>query len=282
MFVIQSRHAGFAEILDDAHLALGFYTVGYVIAATSHSISAYIVGEVFVAIGSAGLDLTNDIIVADLTPLQWRGFVGSLLSTPFIVNTWFAGEIVEAISSRNRWRWGYGMFAIIMPAALLPAIITLVVLDRRARQEGLVNMASGNAARRAAREQAEREGIEAPRGVIAVPAADKASSWKESLIQGFHEIDAVGLVLLGFGWSLLLLPFSLSTYADGGWNNPSLIAMMVVGGILLVFYVVFEMKWAKMPSAPRRLVFNKTFVMAIIIDGFYMRKSISPLKSMTS
>lgn len=86
-------------------LALLFYTIGYIIAATSHSISAYIVGEVFVAIGSAGLDLTNDIIVADLTPLEWRGFVGSLLSTPFIINTWFSGEIVEAISSRNRWRW---------------------------------------------------------------------------------------------------------------------------------------------------------------------------------
>lgn len=86
-------------------LALFFYTVGYIIAATSHSVSAYIVGEVFVAIGSAGLDLTNDIIVADLTPLEWRGFVGSMLSTPFIINTWFAGEIVNAISGKGQWRW---------------------------------------------------------------------------------------------------------------------------------------------------------------------------------
>lgn len=86
-------------------LALLFYTVGYIIAATSQAVSAYIVGEVFVAIGSAGLDLTNDIIVADLTPLEWRGFVSSLLSTPFLINTWFAGKIVEAMSSRNQWRW---------------------------------------------------------------------------------------------------------------------------------------------------------------------------------
>lgn len=86
-------------------LALVFYVVGYVIAATSHSISAYIVGEVFVAVGGSGLDLTNDIIVADLTPLEWRGFVSSLLSTPFIINTWFSGKIVEAMSSRGQWRW---------------------------------------------------------------------------------------------------------------------------------------------------------------------------------
>lgn len=86
-------------------LALFFYTVGYIIAATSQSISAYVVGEVFVAIGSAGLDLTNDIIVADLTPLEWRGFVSSLLSTPFLINTWFAGDIVHAMSANNQWRW---------------------------------------------------------------------------------------------------------------------------------------------------------------------------------
>ena len=47
---------------------------------------------------------------------------------------------------------------------------------------------------------------------------------------------------------------------------------MVVGGVLLIAYVIYEMKWAKVPSAPRRLVFNKTFIMAIIIDSVYMRK----------
>ncbi|POR35565.1 Uncharacterized protein TPAR_04240 [Tolypocladium paradoxum] len=78
--------------------ALIFYTVGYIVAATSQSVSAHIVGEVIVAVGGAGLDLTNDIIVADLTPIEWRGFAGSLLSTPFIINTWFAGKIVDAIT----------------------------------------------------------------------------------------------------------------------------------------------------------------------------------------
>lgn len=281
-------------------LALLFYTVGYIIAATSQTVSAYIVGEVFVAVGSSGLDLTNDIIVADLTPLEWRGFVGSLLSTPFIINTWFAGKIVDAISSRNQWRWyvtsrhrpvivpccmdslydvgltpsrGYGMFAIIMPAALCPAIATLIYLDRKAKKKGLVNMASSNAARRAAKELNEEDGQDTttPRGLIVAPAAVPKETWRQAAIRIFHEIDAFGLVLLGFGWSLLLLPFSLKTYAKHGWRNESLIAMMVVGGLLLIAYVVYEMKWAKMPSAPRRLVFNKTFLMAVIIDSFYMR-----------
>ncbi|KAM6480537.1 major facilitator superfamily domain-containing protein [Trichoderma sp. SZMC 28011] len=214
-------------------LILGFYIIGYIIAATSKTISAYVVGEVFVAIGGSGIDLTNDIIVADLTPLEWRGFASSMLSTPFIINTWFSGKIVDALEKRNQWRWGYGMFAIIMPVALGPAVATLIWLDRMAKKNGV-------------------------------------QQWTQTLKMNLEEIDAFGLVLLGFGWSLLLLPFSLKTYAEHGWRNESLIAMMIVGGLLLVAYIVFEMKFARVPSAPRRLVFNKTFVMAIVIDSFYM------------
>ncbi|KAJ5691892.1 MFS general substrate transporter [Penicillium macrosclerotiorum] len=251
-------------------LTLLFYVIGYIIVASCKTISAYVVGEVFVAIGSSGLDLTNDIIVADLTSLEWRGFASSMLSTPFIINTWFAGKIVDAIDSRNQWRWGYGMFAIIMPVALGPAVATMIWLDRKAKKYGIVNLASSNAARRAARDLAKMDGHDAPEGAIIAPAAAPSQTWFRSLQSNLEEIDAFGLILLGFGWSLLLLPFSLKTYADGGWRNPSMIAMMIVGGILLIVYVIYEMLWARVPSAPRRLVFNKTFVMAIIIDSFYM------------
>jgi MFS family permease len=259
-------------------LCIFFYTCGYIIAASSRTVSAYIVGEVFVAIGSSGLDLTNDIIVADLTPLEWRGFASSMLSTPFIINTWFAGKIVDALQARNQWRWGLGMFAIIMPVALSPAVATLIYLDRKAKKEGVVNIASSNAARRAARELAQESGYEGPHGAIVAPAAEENKTWLEALKHNLEEIDAFGLILLGFGWSLLLLPFSLKTYAEHGWRNQSLIAMMIVGGLLLIFYVVFEMKWARVPSAPRRLVFNRTFIMAIVIDGFYMRMYLSLLR----
>ncbi|KAL6898440.1 major facilitator superfamily domain-containing protein [Trichoderma evansii] len=182
-------------------LILGFYIVGYIIAATSKTISAYVVGEVFVAIGGSGINLTNDIIVADLTPLEWRGFASSMLSTPFIINTWFLGKTVNALEERDQWRWGYGMFAIIMPVALGPAVAALIWLDRMAKKKG-------------------------------------AKQWTHSLKMNLEEIDAFGLVLLGFGWSLLLLPFSLKTYAEHGWRNQSLIAMMIVGGLLLIAYVV--------------------------------------------
>lgn len=164
------------------------------------------------------------------------------------------------------------MFAIIMPVVIGPAIVILIWLDRKGRKHGIVNMASSNADRRAAREMAEQHGYDGPRGIIVAPAATSDMTWTQKMKNNLDEIDALGLLLLGFGWALLLLPFSLKTYAIGGWKNPSLIAMMVVGGVLLICYVIYEIKWAKMPSAPRRLVFNKTFVMAVVIDSFYFSK----------
>ncbi|KAF5366833.1 hypothetical protein D9758_006517 [Tetrapyrgos nigripes] len=251
-------------------LVLVFYVLGYIIVATCRNITSYVVGETFVAIGSSGLDLLNEIIVADLTTLEWRGFVSSLLSAPFLINTWFAGQIVEALSDGEKWRWGYGMFAIIMPVVLSPAIFTLIYLDRQAQKMGLVNIASSNAARREARALAEQEGMEGPRGEVTAKAAQTSLTWRERAQNNLIEIDAFGLILLGFGWSLLLIPFSLKTYAKGGWSNPSVIAMMVVGGIFIICYVLFERFLAKVPSFPSRLLKNKTFIMAIVIDTMYM------------
>lgn len=36
--------------------------------------------------------------------------------------------------------------------------------------------------------------------------------------------------------------------------------MFAVGGICLVAYGIFEVKWAKFPSSPKRLLLNKTFM----------------------
>lgn len=44
--------------------------------------------------------------------------------------------------------------------------------------------------------------------------------------------------------------------------------MFVVGGVLLAFFVIYEMKLAQHPLMPRR-VLNRTFLCCVIIDVFY-------------
>ncbi|TRM65005.1 major facilitator superfamily domain-containing protein [Schizophyllum amplum] len=250
-------------------LILCFYVVGYITVALSPTINFYVAGEVLVAIGSSGLDLMNEVIVADLTTLEWRAFVGSMLSTPFLINTWFAGRIVDAFSTGERWRWGYGMFAIIMPVVLAPAIATLIHLDREAQREGIVNIASSNAARRAAH-AVDPESSDVPRGLAVAKLVEEQPTWWEQTRKNMIEIDALGLLMLGFGWAMVLLPFVLNSKMKEGWNSPRMIIMEIFGVSSLAGYVIYEAYYSPMPSAPRRLLTNRTFISAIIIDFVYM------------
>lgn len=235
-------------------VVLVLYVIGFIITACSPTIAAYVIGSVFIAIGQSGLSLMNSIVVADMTKLKWRSLFTSFLSVPYLVTTWISGYLTQHFISTN-WRWGYGMFAILTPAVLTPAIIMISWLDRKANKSG-----------------------ETPIGVD--PLAEKKRLIKQSEIDGLRawlillkgaliEIDAFGLVLLGFAFSLMLIPCSLYSYAVGGWNNPSMIAMEVVGGILLICYAVYEIWFAPFPLLPKRVLTNRTFICCVIIDFIY-------------
>lgn len=62
----------------------------------------------------------------------------------------------------------------------------------------------------------------------------------------------------------LLLPFSLYGGAAGGFQNRSLIAMLAVGSACLVAYPIYEWKFAKFPSMPKRILLNRTFCTAVV------------------
>jgi len=115
------------------------------------------------------------------------------------------------------------MWAIIMPASLAPAIAMLFYLERKAQKFGIVNIASSKQDRRNATVLAREKGeiFEGGRGVAQ---AAPRQPWLAQVKRGLVEIDAFGLLLMGFGWCLLLLPFALKSGAENGWKNPSLIA----------------------------------------------------------
>lgn len=54
--------------------------------AGSKNVDFIVAGRLLNQLGETALNTTNAILVADLTPLQWRGFVTSLLAAPYIVN----------------------------------------------------------------------------------------------------------------------------------------------------------------------------------------------------
>lgn len=238
------------------------YVLGYIVVAAAPNAVALCVGRVISATGQAGFDLVTDIIVGDLSPLQWRGFTSAMTSFPYLFLPFVGSKIQASLCTGNSddcWRWGYGMFCIIAPALVTPIILTLTYADHRAKKAGELSFASSR--------------LETRRAVEAGTMRIKRDSVKKRFsvfCKLLDEIDIIGLIFLGLAFALILLPFSLAKDANGGWSNPSMIAMIVCGFVILAFFIIWDVKFAHFPLLNRRVWHNKTFVCAVTIDIFYM------------
>ncbi|KDR72260.1 hypothetical protein GALMADRAFT_253088 [Galerina marginata CBS 339.88] len=220
-----------------------FYVVGYIIIASARSANAVAGGIVVYAIGYTGLQLLTQIIIADITTLKWRGLVSGLISMPFIVNAFVGSNVATNVLNGAGWRWGYGMFAILIPVSLSPLIITLLWAERKARKLRTVATGSNTTT------------------TISEP-------WYRRLLSVADKLDIVGLLLIGTSVALILLPLTLSQTAKGGWNNPSMIAMVVIGCVLIPFYLLWDFKFANYPVVARRFLSNRSVVIAGAIGAF--------------
>ncbi|KAG9097147.1 hypothetical protein FS749_006973 [Ceratobasidium sp. UAMH 11750] len=222
-------------------LVVFFYVLGYIIIASAQSIGTVAGGIVIYAVGYTGLQLLLQIIIADITTLKWRGLSSSLVSAPFIINAFAGSEVSASVMAPGGpgWRWGYGMFAILVPVTIIPLIATLGWAQHKAKAQGLVEPGSG----------VSRTGFQKVAGV-------------------FAEIDIFGLLILAGGVACVLLPLTLAAKAKGGWHNPSMIAMLTVGPTLLILFGIYEWKFASHPIVPMKFLRNKAVVGAALI-GFF-------------
>ncbi|KAK3192702.1 hypothetical protein K4F52_001056 [Lecanicillium sp. MT-2017a] len=151
---------------------------------------------------------------------------------PYLVTTFVNGFISEKFVP-YQWRVGLGMFAAMLPVVAAPAIAALYGVQRRANRLGY-------------------------------GASMKAKQMQESLTQtvwkGFVAIDLPGLILLGFSFSLILLPLSLAKSAHNGWRNPSMIAMEAIGFVILGIFIAYEVYLAPAPIMSKRILVNKVFL----------------------
>lgn len=174
----------------------------------------------------------------------------------------------------------YGMYAIIMPVIMGPALLVLIWYENKAKKAGLFGQPvaaskTSTSATTTVTKLDSQDGESDVEGKESPELNNKSEEEQyhephltvtQKLIKVWYEMDTMGLLLLGFGWALLLLPFSLSVNADNGYKNPSLIAMFVVGALCLIAYCVYEALWAKFPTAPIRLLKNRTFISAVVVS----------------
>ena len=93
---------------------------GYIQMACSRNVQTFATAQILYSAGITGLQVLNQIFVADTSDLRHRALLSSLPDTPFLVTVWIGPSIADAILHKTSWRWGYAMWAILLPLAFLP------------------------------------------------------------------------------------------------------------------------------------------------------------------
>ncbi|KAJ3571598.1 hypothetical protein NPX13_g5320 [Xylaria arbuscula] len=257
--VIKPPMAKIADVfgrLEAFTICIVLYVLGYIQQASSKNVQTFAAAQIFYSAGFTGLQILQQIFIADTSDLPNRALFSSLPDTPFLVTTWIGSIIASAIVSTSTWRWGYGIWAIILPVTFLPLALTLFLNSRRAKRMGL--------------QRPKRKFVKGGDGKpLAVITSFVTNLW--------NELDIGGIILLSASFALILIPLTLTKSAPGGWQSPTIIALIVVGGVLLIAFPLWESskKLAPHPLIPLELLKSRTFCAGCGIAFFYFSKSTS-------
>ena len=75
-----------------------------------------------------------------------------------------------------------------------------------------------------------------------------------------HKQDLIGIFILVAGICLFLLPIPIKQANAEDLGSATVIAPTVIGFVLLLLFPVWEMKYAKYPLMPLRILKNRTVV----------------------
>ncbi|KAK0464546.1 major facilitator superfamily domain-containing protein [Desarmillaria tabescens] len=230
-------------------LTIWFMVLGEIMKAASPNVQTWVAAGVFFTVGDVGFASLLNIFIADTTTLLNRGLWSTIPETIASIPSLNIGSIIGgAVLDGPYWRWGYGMWAIILPVAAAPLIIILVICQRKANRLTHTKPQS-------ALDALFHDDPSTPTRAMKI--------WKLIWI----ELDFVGVLLLVVSLALILIPLTLTgTDSPQTWSSPGIIAMIVIGMVLFAVYIFYDAKIASKPLIPYRLARERTLVFACIIE----------------
>ncbi|KAH7136728.1 major facilitator superfamily domain-containing protein [Dactylonectria estremocensis] len=218
--------------------------ISQIMYAACQNIGTYIAGGIFESIGDTGYVIMQQVFIADTTSLLNRGLWSSLPESVAAIPTLYLGTIVsDSVLKHSTWRWGYGMWALIIPFCSAPLITTLYILQRRARKNGFKREKSW-------------------------AAGDKSESLGKRIAHLLWiDLDILGAALLTIGLGLALIPLSLTGSKNSDrWDKGEYIAMLVIGILVVAAFFVWDAKYAKVPFMPFRMIKERTVIAACVLS----------------
>ncbi|KAI5456838.1 hypothetical protein BGZ63DRAFT_428279 [Mariannaea sp. PMI_226] len=210
-------------------MTISFYVLSYILMASAKTINTYAAGVIFYTVGQSGTNIMNDIIISDISTARWRGFAIGVSFTPFLVTPWISAFIVDSVVNGIGWRWGIGMFALLMPFCASFIITTLLYYHIQAKKMGLT------------------------------------PPTKMTLYEYCSQIDLGGVILFSGGFALVLVPLTLAATTTSKWRTPYLDALIAIGCALLIALPFYENYVARHPILPLCYFKNLTICLCLFL-----------------
>ncbi|CAK7909986.1 siderophore iron transporter Arn1p [[Candida] anglica] len=222
-----------------------FYAMGTVIESQAYDVQRFAGGAVLYQIGYSGVMLMLQVILADFSNLNWRLVCSMVPTLPFIINTWVSGNMVASLYPKYSWNFCIGMWAFIFPLTCVPLLVCLFhmwFLAKRTKEWGII---------------LEDEKKEHPTTWV---------SWKNNILKDlFWEIDFIGILFIICVFGFILVPFTLASGVSDKWKRASTIAPLVIGFVLIPFFIIWEKKFARFPITPFALLKDRGVWAALIV-----------------
>lgn len=207
-----------------------FYVIGSVIEAVATNVTTFAGGSVLYQIGYTSIILLVEVIIADITSTRARLFFSYLPALPFIINTWAAGPLAQAVLKITTWHWGIGMFCIIYPAVALPLVISLSIPAWRAKKLGRLDNY---------RSSFQQLGM------------------RNFGLELFWLLDVVGILLVIIVFGLILAPLTIAGGFKNSWQQAKIIAPIVIGVVFVPVFVLWELRCPH-PLVPFKLMKDRS------------------------
>ncbi|KAM0494475.1 hypothetical protein ACHAP8_008618 [Fusarium lateritium] len=226
----------YAKLLDvwgrpqSLSLMVLFTVLGAIMKAGCNNVETYCAAQVFYYVGYYGIQFSLVIFISDSAPIRNRALLFGIVWSPSLISTWAYGPTADRILTILGYRWGFGVWCIIIPIFCAPVLALMFRFDKKARQAGLIKR------------------------------TEHGKTIAERIIFYFKELDIVGLLILAAGLSLLLLSLSIYSYQDDGWGSPLIICFLVFGPLPIITFILYEMYLAPVTFLSSQLLKNRTVV----------------------
>ncbi|KAJ1325374.1 MFS transporter SIT family siderophore-iron:H+ symporter [Microdochium nivale] len=203
-------------------VSIFFYILGTVVETVATDTKTYAGGSVLYQLGYTSIILLVEVIIADITSTRARLLFSYIPALPFLINTWVSGDIAVAVMSSTTWRWGIGMWCIIYTACAMPLIVSLSLINRRARKMGKL------------------DGYQSLYSQL---------GFKGLIMDLFWRLDVIGIILMVAVFGLILVPLTITGGFEASWDAPQVVAPLVLGVVCIPVFILWQMK-APHPLVP--------------------------------